>query len=78
VLGVLKRCRGFPPGPELLLGRLTILFTSKVMTENIGCFHADVVVNSENCVPARFALLHAQMIFCKKYMQSFPRGILAS
>jgi hypothetical protein len=68
----LKRCRGFPPGTEKKFGRLTILLTSKIMTEYIGCFHADGVVDCEEGVPARFPLLDAEMIFRKQCMQRFP------
>jgi hypothetical protein len=74
---MLNRYRGFSPGPEKLFGRLTILFTCKIMTKYIGCFHADVVVDGEDRVPARFPFLNAQMIFHKKSMQGVPRGILA-
>jgi hypothetical protein len=67
-----KRCRGFSPGPEKLFGRLTILFTSKIMTEYIGCFHADGVVDGEDCVPACFRFFYAKMRFRKKCMQGVP------
>jgi hypothetical protein len=47
------------------------------MTENIGRFDTDVVIDGEDRVAARFPFLHAQMIFRKKSMQGIPRGILA-
>jgi hypothetical protein len=74
---MLNRCRGFSPGPEKLFGRLTILFTREIMTENIGRFDTGVVVDGEDRVAARFPFLHAQMIFRKKSIQGIPRGILA-
>ena len=67
-----------PSRPEKLFGRLTILFTNKIMTEYIGCFHADVLVDCEDSVPASFPFSYAKMRFRKKCMEGFPRGALAS
>ena len=76
VLGEAEAMSRVLPGPEKLFGRLTILFTCEVMTEYIGCFHADVVVDCEDCVPACFPFFKAEMRFRKKSMEGVPRGIL--
>ncbi len=48
------------------------------MTEYIGCFDTDGVVSCEDRVSARFPFFQTEMRFCKKCMEGFPRGALAS